>query len=602
VPRKRGAVVIGVNKTGDLPKLEASVSGAHKFAEWLAGEGFAVTTITDEKEPVTATAIKAAIKGFVLPGTYDQLVVYFTGHGYWKNDAELWLLTGAPEDANEAVNWKETVDFAKDCGIPNVVLISDACRSLPNSPRASRVRGSIVFPNDDIKRDRAKVDRFMAAAVGTSAYELPLIEGGSKENVFTHCLLRAFEMPDPEMVVRLQEDGKTLTIVPNRKLGPYLRREVSALLAKVDITIDQRPDDEVMSDETAYIGRAKAVADIVVPEGADIPLASARRAASRAKRRKPIASTRDDLRDIAAKALVDAIDAPLGEPSGDSRNLSLEPTGHRKFDDAFSTARNEASDIKHFATETGFAVIGVRVQEAVILGGFLAAPLTKGDGAGEPALIRIDSPQSASTVVVEFENGSGAALAALRGYIGHVVVDQGNVVSINYVPSENNTRFAAFASRRAQLQRLRAAAAAAIRFGVFRIDDQVAARKLADLIRVEKSVDPSLGLYAAYAYSEGDSREELASVASYMHDDLNADLFDVAMLARRQIAIGGPTSLTVPFCPMLTQGWNLLRAREIELPPVLEAAQDDLQRAVWTTFRPERVQKIFKAIENGDLK
>ena len=602
MPRKRGAVVIGVNKTGDLPKLEASASGAQKFAEWLAGEGFAVTTITDEKGPVTATEIKDAIKAFVLPGTYDQLVVYFTGHGYWKNDAELWLLTGAPEDANEAVNWKETVDFAKDCGIPNVVLISDACRSLPNSPRASRVRGSIVFPNDDIKRERAKVDRFMAAAVGTAAYEVSLIAGGSKENVFTHCLLSAFEKPDREMVVRLQEDGQTITIVPNRKLGPYLRREVSALLAKVDITIDQTPDDEVMSDETAYIGRAKAVADIVNSEGADIPLASVRRPGSGAKRRRPIASPRDDLRDIAAKAFNDAIDAPLGKISGEGKNFSL----RRKFDDALNTAGTEASDIERFETETGFAVLGIRLRDAVILGGSIADLSSEGDGAGKPALIRVDSPLSACTIVVRFDNGSGAALAALKGYIGHVVVDDGNVVSINYVPSENNSRFAAFANRRAQLQRLRAAAAAAIRFGVFRIDDQVAARKLADLIRVEKSVDPSLGLYAAYAYSKGDSREELASVASYMHDDLNADLFDVAMLARREIAIDrapGPTSpTTVPFCPMLTQGWNLLRARGIKLPKVLEAAQDDLHRAVWTTFPADRMRKIFKAIGNGDIK
>jgi uncharacterized caspase-like protein len=100
MPRKRGAVVIGVNKTGGLPVLEASVAGAEAFAQWLAAEGFEVKTITDAKRPVTPAQIAEAIESFVTPATYHQLVIYFSGHGFWKNDAELWLLTNAPADAN----------------------------------------------------------------------------------------------------------------------------------------------------------------------------------------------------------------------------------------------------------------------------------------------------------------------------------------------------------------------------------------------------------------------------------------------------------------------------------------------------------------------
>lgn len=604
MPRKRGAVVIGVNKTGELPLLEASASGAVKFADWLTGEGFTVTTLTDEKEPVSAADIKKAVNGFVHPGTYDQLVVYFTGHGYWKNDAELWLLTGAPADPDEAVNWKETVEFAKDCGIPNVVLISDACRSVPNSVRAERVRGSIVFPNDDTKRVRAKVDKFMAAAIGTAAYEVPIGAGGKKENVFTHCLLRAFEVPDAEMVVRLQEDGRSIDIVPNRKLGPFLRREVSALLATVNVAIDQTPDDEVMSDEQAYIGRAKAAGAHSAPSARDIPLAGkvlGREASG--PRDGTEARVPHNLRKIASKTFTDALN--LHQPSARKANFTTKLTGHRQFDDAVNAAGNIAAEVGHFEIETGFALLGVRLVDAIVVGGQRPDVLTQGNGAGDPAIVRINSRFSACTVVVRFENGNGAALASLRGYIGHVVVDEGNVVSINYVPSDNSERFPVFARRQAQLQRLRAAAAAATRFGVFRVEDPDAAHKLARLIRVGKSIDPSLGLYAAYGYSEADSLEHLASVASFMNDDLGADLFDVAMLARRDIVInvvpGATSPRTVPFCPMLTQGWNLLRARGVRLPPVLDAAQDELAQAVWTTFRPERTQAIFQAVQSGEL-
>jgi hypothetical protein len=225
--RKRGAVVIGVSKTGGLPALDSPVVGAGAFADWLRSEGFEVKTITDAGGPVTQQQISDAIKAFVAPGTYHQLVIYFSGHGYWKNDTELWLLTNAPGDANAAVSWVETAEFAKDCGIPNVVLISDACRSIPDTPQKMKVRGSVVFPNDEVPRSRAKVDKFMAAATGRPAYEISIAANGQKESAFTHCFLRAFKAPDRDMILKVTDDGEVIEVVPNRRLGKYLQREVS---------------------------------------------------------------------------------------------------------------------------------------------------------------------------------------------------------------------------------------------------------------------------------------------------------------------------------------------------------------------------------------
>jgi hypothetical protein len=399
------------------------------------------------------------------------------------------------------------------------------------------------------------------------------------------------------MVLSLKEDDKTISIVPNRKLGPYLKREVSELLAKVDIKLDQLPDDEVMSGENAYIGRAGSKRAPDIPPPADIPLASTvwRRMRDFVAR-GPTEVV--DVRDIAASAVVDALNLP-NEATPAPRNVSLRRARSRKFDDAAVIASTEAPGADSRIIDTGFAILGTRLRDAAIVGGGRADILTNG-GDGDAAMIQAIGERVASTVAVRFENGAGVALAALAGYVGHVVVDDGKVVSINYVPSETSPRFQLFAERRAQLQRLRAAAAAAIRFGVFRVDDRVEARRLADAIRVEKSIDPSLGLYAAYAYTEADRREELDEVAWYMGKDLNIELFDVAMLARRRRGAAFDAEdwwrTTVPFCPMLTQGWNFLRARGIELPEVLENAQDELEPAVWTTFRPGRMEKILQAI------
>ena len=43
-PVRRAAVVIGVNKAGDLPPLKAAVSGAREVAAWLTTEGLDVSS------------------------------------------------------------------------------------------------------------------------------------------------------------------------------------------------------------------------------------------------------------------------------------------------------------------------------------------------------------------------------------------------------------------------------------------------------------------------------------------------------------------------------------------------------------------------------
>jgi hypothetical protein len=128
---------------------------------------------------------------------------------------------------------------------------------------------------------------------------------------------------------------------------------------------------------------------------------------------------------------------------------------------------------------------------------------------------------------------------------------------------------------------------------VFRLDDQQKAADLAEHIHVDKGLDPTLGLYAAYAYAEADRRGDIESVRIYA-----VELFDVLMLARK---MRQQTYSIVPFCPMLTQGWNLLRAHRIALPKVLDDAQDELEPALWTTFKPARMQLILDAVRRGEI-
>ena len=102
---KRAAVIIGVDQTGGLRKLEDAAEAARNVAKWAEVQKFArIELITDEKEKVKVAKIKKAVNDVVEAGTFEQLLVYFSGHGANVRQDEYWLLSDAPADPQEAVN------------------------------------------------------------------------------------------------------------------------------------------------------------------------------------------------------------------------------------------------------------------------------------------------------------------------------------------------------------------------------------------------------------------------------------------------------------------------------------------------------------------
>src|SRR4051812_13104069 len=89
-PVTRAAVVIGVNRAAHLPVLGGAASDAIKIANWLHDEGFATRVFVDEppgapKATIRANDIDDAVAKLIEPGTLEQLVIYFSGHGFVKN-------------------------------------------------------------------------------------------------------------------------------------------------------------------------------------------------------------------------------------------------------------------------------------------------------------------------------------------------------------------------------------------------------------------------------------------------------------------------------------------------------------------------------------
>jgi hypothetical protein len=97
-------------------------------------------------------------------------------------------------------------------------------------------------------------------------------------------------------------------------------------------------------------------------------------------------------------------------------------------------------------------------------------------------------------------------------------------------------------------------------------------------------------------------REEVKSVLEYMEADLAARLFDVAMLANEpaEAHLSQPHRV-VPFCPLLAQGWSLLRVKQAKIPAAAERASEYLLPALWTTFAPAGMDNIVSIIQERGI-
>src|SRR5262249_16818963 len=509
-PSTRAAVVIGVNKTGNLPILRAAVSGAKSVSEWLRAEGFEVNLIVDEDAPVTADSVKRAITAFVNRGTLQQLIVYFSGHGMAFGNFEFWLLTGAPDDVNEAISAVECIDAASRSGIPNVIFICDACRSLPVDFDTSKLHGTVVFPKGSFVpgAQLPEVDRFFSTRPGAPAYELT-IAVNSYTGIFTSTFLDAYKHPQDGMITKVRDKE----VITNRALKVFLLKEVASRLTAAAARIVQYPDSKLESPDSTYIGRALA------------PVVAAQSVSQRPLTPVDIVNHQLSLTGV----------GPLGSLGG----LNSNALARAAINSGFSAAQQSTLETKHpesFDSETGLGIKGAIVRDVWVASRANPEIVSRGNGQpGGPALVRIPARRPV-TVGVLFEDGSGTVIAALPGFIGTLVVEGGRVTGLTYAPSRNSARWSEYNDASNRVDKLRALVSTAVKFDGFQIEGDrqtrtAAAERLADQIRVLKGIDPTLGIYAAYAYADANLTEQARSVSSIMRGDLDVDLFDVALMA-----------------------------------------------------------------------
>ena len=577
----RAAVVIAVKKAGTLPELKAAIEGARRFEAWAKQERFdTVVTITDEHDPVTAGQIKAAIRALVQTDSVEQLFIYFAGHGVNFQYSEFWLLSDAQEDTNEAINVAGSVQLAKRGGIPHVIFISDACRTAPEGILSQSIRGSEIFPNQARGGPQRAIDVFYASLLGEPALEIQDKAASALryDSLFTAELMAALQGERQAILSRGTDQAKVF--LRPQPLKRHLMSAVPKLVASrlgpgSDHT--QTPDAEILSDEFAFLQVFDAADPRVqLPAGAAPAPARTVRGGRKRGIQPPTAEPTSSL----VQEVLNASPA-----DGHSVIAAVRRSGSK------SQIRSFESEVTPFESTLEEIACGFKVRGLTIRSASAAGPA--GVELRQPGLAFVDlGTVPAASVLLELANGHAVLLPAVRDFVATLTVEDGVLVNVAYEPSDTARR-SDYLFQRDELATLRGLVASSVHRGVFRLE-RTDAPKLTERIRMLKRLDPTLALYAAYSYHRLGNPEMVREMESFLLADLGVTFFDLAMLADRETTTE-PRS--VPFVPMLAQGWSLLGAFDAETPVLRKLRPHVLSRSLWTVFAAPAVDTL-----RGELK
>lgn len=548
---KRCAVVIGVNKTGGMTVLSAAVTGARQFADWAESQGYDIALHTDDEQVVRCGDILNSVRSFVDQRNYHLMVVFFAGHGILRSPGdEFWLLSEAPYNPNEAVSVSASKLIAKNSGIPHVVFISDACRSIPSDMSVMEIHGQVIFPNAR-SQGKCDIDMFYATRAGNPSYEIKdTIAVKNYKGIYTDCLLKALHGNVPEVVSEVTAESESFPAVLCYELGNYLEAIVPQVASEFDITLSQDPVAEVTSRTPKYIARVPAISDTKVFKNMD--------------------------RFESLKA------GPKARKSQELRNVRNSDDLKNSYD-AILNARGRES----FETGTGFTIVG----EARV---FDLRKNIELFNERDALQVRVQGGSAENTLLILTGNNRFTPVAILPGFIGTIVIKDGRVINVNYFPSRFTPRYDLAMNRMDEVSARRARIAAAAQFGKYDIQDNVdSVIAAASYLRNDKAFDPTLGLYASYAYAQAGYEDGMRSVFEYMNREAEPVLFDVAMLAKISGEALEMHMHTAPFCPLLTQGWSFIGLMETEDAETLREYERYLVPGLWTTLNEKGMEKLL---------
>jgi hypothetical protein len=578
---QRAVVLVGVSRTGaGLPALQAVESGVNLMAGWARAQGIPddlVIRITDIDGPVEVKTVSSAVRKLVDMASLEQLIVYFSGHGVNVGYNEYWLLSDAPDDVSEAVNVRGSADLAEYCGIPHVVLISDACRTPAAGVVAQAVTGTPIFPNRGSGSDAAAVDVFYACSLGRPAFEVEVADPQAPTRytaTYTETVVDALQGNALDLL-QPDENPERGCVWP-APLKQYLKSAVPARLHElgVPITAWQVPDARVSAD-----GRwlSQLALDALPPPNRSVEMTG------------PFLPLESLTEEFVDEVLTGRRGWGWNEPITKSRNPDRLP-GY-----GYVIAPPDRPSDDNWETSAGFAVEGLAVVDVY-------APSCDADLIDRGHAVRMDHREDhPSHAVLEFDNGSLVMLPVIEDFIGRLRFENDELVDVSYEPASQTPRRHSYDDRLQELRRLRSTIAAATKQGAFHLEDELSADALARQMQVHKSFDPSLALYATYAYYDlgRRGRDRLEEMRRALSSDLGVVWFDLAMLTSARAfrdTEEQDRALISPLYPALSQGWALATARQMGDQALLARLSPHLVPSPWSVFAAPARQYLHKAM------
>lgn len=552
---KKALIAIGVDRAGHFPALRGAASGAEQVGEWGREQGFETTVFSDADDKVVGPEeIFEAISEIVESRTYSQLVVFFSGHGVLRApDCELWLLSRVGRNPNHAINVNGSISLARQCGIEHVVIISDACRSLAGTLQVSMVDGYRIFPAHRSRGNAPEVDVFYAALPGDPALEVSAEDADKRHyGLLTDCMLTALR-GDVEAVIETvtNDNGAQQQVVASRPLKRHLENAIPRAAAAVSVALFQRPDSRVESALPKFLATIDpATANVI--EATNL---------SRSSLTEP-AVERGSLQWYQEHILLPIRGRPL-------------PRSALNFEMRRLLA---IMDKRETQMQTGFHVSGGEIDYFCVI---KRTQHTWRETNGQTIEINDSEP---ATLFLCFLDGTSTLLSVMPGFIGTLIIERGRIVTLNYTPSAIRDPYNDYEQLGTELEMRRSFVAVAARQGSFRLPEASTAGESARYLRFLKRLDPTLGIYAAYAYHQAGDLQGIQSVYKYMKADHQPIPFDVAMLALAGTDQEQVVHDCMPGVPMLSQGWSLLGDMAEKMPTVLLEAGRHLEPSLWTTF------------------
>jgi hypothetical protein len=554
----------------------------------------------------------------VAAGDLDALILYFAGHGIVKAGFdEQVLLSDVGTYKDEAIAITPTALNARYSGIAHVIIISDSCRSAidPFGPLGTVVGKPVLERGTVVGAHRSKVDVFYATEPSQTAKEF------NGEGFFTDVLLDVLTHPTPGVCESWADLPAGVVVIPAWKLETYLDTEVPLRAAQQKPAFDQSPDFTVTSREPLFFGYAKspppnapaapAPEPYVPAEPGGPPGAPPSDAGGPVYERILDAPLRP--RTIAISEVASIVKAPWGSVAPSTR--ITEDAG---LSEAIKDYVGSDQGRQAFETRTGYSIIGDQIERAFLSGGAAGELAVTDEGIVGRDLRLYPEPFSApgqeGTVAVCLKSGSICFLPIMPGYIGTLHVRDGQAVSLSFEISAQLQPPWMTEEQRRRLAQRRALAASLAASGKLGHLAKAEGDRHGTFLREDKLADPTLGIYASYAYALSGNDEDARSVYDWFSQHPSLDPpglraaptpFDVAMLAGASIqgTTKNPPAIA-PFCPMMSLGWSVLSSYldTNSLHGAIVQAGRYRLNCEWTTFRQRDVKFLIAAFGSGEIK